>query len=115
MTYLFTDTVQAILLAVVAVFFGLNWLARRQPRIAWLRVFRLPEIPLSEEQKRRRRRMANRISGLEFVAMGLGLPLVYIAATVMMFNNFDPLPTALVALASAGCVMLGVRVFWKNR
>jgi hypothetical protein len=115
MEFLFSDTLKAILLGILAVGCALGWLARRQSHIGWLQMFRLPTLQLGEEQKRARRRMANRIAGLELATAGLALPLVYIAATVFMFNDFDTVPTVLVLLASLACIVAGIVVFWKNR
>lgn len=114
MTHLFSDTFQAILLGIVAVFFGLSWLARRKPHIGWLQAFRLPERRMSEEEKRRRVSFANRMSGTEFVLLGLALPLVYGAVTLMTWSDFDPVPTAIVLLVSGGCIVLGIWIVAKN-
>jgi hypothetical protein len=115
MSYLFTNEVQAVLLGAVVIAFGLGWLSRRRPDLGWLAPFPLPELTLSEEQRRRRRRTANRIGGLEFIALGLALPLVYVAATVMTFSGFDPVETAIAVVASVGCVGVGAWILWKNR
>jgi len=111
----FSDTVKVILLGVLAIAFALNWLARSRPEVAWLQVFRLPALHLSEEQKARRRRTANRITGLEIIVGGLALPLLYILATVMMFNNFETVPTVIVGACSVLCIALGIWIFWRNR
>src|SRR5712691_6846763 len=71
------DTVKAILLGLLAVAFALARLARALPHVAWLQVFRLPVMQMSEEQRARRRRSGNRLAGLEIVLAGLALPLLY--------------------------------------
>ena len=115
MESLFPDSVKAILMGVLTVIFTLNWLAPRHPEVAWLQAFRLPVPRLSEEQKARRRRTANRIAGLEIIVAGLALPLLYVAATVMMFNDFRPIPTAIVGVVSLGCIVLGIWIFARAR
>lgn len=115
MDSLFPDTVKAILLGVFAVAFALNWLAPRYPEVQWLQAFRLPVPRLSEEQKARRRRMANRTAALEVVVAGLALPLLYVAATVMMFNDFRPIPTVIVGATSLGCIVVGIWLFARAR
>src|SRR5689334_9311584 len=98
MEVFFSDTVKAGMLGVIAVAFVLNGLARRNPHVAWLQAFRLPTVPLTQEQKEKRRRHANRMAAVEIILAGLILPLLYVASTVMMFNDFKPLATMLVAL-----------------
>ncbi len=110
-----SDTTKTVLLGVIAVVFALSWLARQHPEIAWLHAFRLPDPHLTEEQKQRRRRAGNRIAGLEMIVAGVAFPLLYLAATVMMFNDFKTLPTILVSAGSILQVTFGVWVFWKNR
>lgn len=109
------DTVKAVLLGLLAIVFALVWLARAHPAVAWLQVFRLPAIQLSEEQKRRRRRIANRQVALEIMVAGLALPLLYLVATVMLFNDFKTLPTIIVAGCSVLCIAVGIWIFVRNR
>src|SRR5688572_11443384 len=102
------DTVKVILLAVIAIVFALAWLARTHPDVAWLQIFRLPRVQLSEEEKARRRRTANLIAGLEFIGAGLVLPLLYVLSTVMMFNDFKPVPTFIVGACSVALIGFGI-------
>jgi len=78
------DTVKVILFGLIVIAFALSRLARALPHVAWLQVFRLPQM--SEEQRARRRRSANRLTALEIVLAGLALPLLYLLSTVMLFN-----------------------------
>lgn len=114
MESLLPDSVKAILLVVLAIGFGLSWLARRRPDVAWLQAFRLPVIQRSPEEEARRRRSGNRMAALELMLTGLGLPLLYVLSTVMMFNNFHTLPTIVVGACSAALIALGVRLFVRN-
>jgi len=111
---LFPDWLKVILLGLLATGFGLSWLARKRPDVAWLQVFRLPTVHLSEEERIRRRRVANRITALEIVAAGLVLPLLYALSTVMMFNDFKTLPTIIVGVCSVLCIGLGIWLFVRN-
>ena len=109
------DSVKAILLGLLVIALALAWLARRHPGVAWLQVFRLPAIPLSEEQKAKRRRTANRLAALEIMVAGLALPLLYVLSTVMMFNDFKTIPTMIVGVCSVLCFALGIWLFARNR
>jgi hypothetical protein len=109
-----SHTTRAILLGVIVIAFGLNRLARAFPDVAWLQVFRLPAWELSEEEKARRRRTANRRAGMEMVIAGLVLPLLYFIPTVMMFNEPKPWPMFLVGALSIACITLGIWMFARN-
>lgn len=109
------DPVKAALLGLIAIAIVLGWLARRHPEVAWLRIFRLPGIQLSPEEKERRRRTANRIAGLEIIVAGLVLPLLYLLSTVMMFNDLKPVPTLIVGACSMLLIGWGIWVLIRNR
>jgi hypothetical protein len=94
------DTVKAILLGLIVIAFALARLARALPHVAWLQVFRLPVIQMSEEQRARRRRSANRLAGLEIIVAGLALPLLYFVSTIMLFNEPKTPPTIIVTACS---------------
>jgi hypothetical protein len=112
MSAMFSRDVEMVLGALAMVFLALAFAAKRRPDIAWLRPFRMPE--LSKERQERQRRRANVYAGAEFILLGLAIPLGYVVLTVMMFNNFEPLPTALVLASSALCLGLGVVAIVKN-
>ena len=115
METLLPDSVKAILLGLIAVVFVLSRLARRFPHVAWLRAFRLPVIQMSEEQRAKRRRSANRMAGLEIVLAGIGLPVVYFASTIMFWSDPQTIPIIIVAACSVLCIAVGVWVFVRNR
>jgi hypothetical protein len=108
------DSVKAVLLGVIAAVFVLSRLARWFPHVAWLQVFRLPAIQMSEEQRAKRRRSANRMAGLEIVCAGLALPLVYFASTIMFWSDPQPIPTLIVIACSVLCIALGIWIFVRN-
>jgi small-conductance mechanosensitive channel len=109
------DPVKIVLLGLIAVAILLGWAARTFPEMEWLRVFRLPTVQLSEEEKARRRRTANRLAAFEMMLAGLVLPLLYVFSTVMMFNEFKTVPTILVAVASLACFGIGITVLVRGR
>ena len=109
------NTVKAILLGVLAIVFVLSRLARALPHIAWLQVFRLPLVEMSEEERERRRRSGNRMAALEIVIAGVALPLVYFISTIMFFSEPTPIPTLIVAACSILCIGLGSWIFVRNR
>lgn len=108
------DSVKAILLVVIAIAFVMSRLARWFPHVGWLQFFRLPVIKMSEEERTRRRRLGNRMAGLELVLAGLILPLLYFGSTIMFFNDPKPIPTIVVTACSVLCIALGVWVFVRN-
>lgn len=107
------DSVKAVLLVVLVIVFAFGWLARKHPEVAWLQAFRPPAM--SEEQKARRRRAANRMAGLEIIGAGLALALLYIVSTVMMFNDFKLIPTIIVGACSLLCIALGLWILVRPR
>jgi len=109
------DKLKAILLGLLAIAFLLGWLARAFPQIAWLQVFRLPGIKMSEEQRARRRRSANRLAAMEIIVAGLALPLVYTVATVMTFNEVKTTPMIIVNTCAVLCIVVGIWIFVRNR
>ena len=108
------DSVKAILLGFVAVVFVLSRLSYRFPDVDWLQHFRLPIPHFSEEQKRRQRRRASLMAGMEIILAGMVLPLVYVAAKVMMFNEPTTLGMAIVGGCSVACIILGIWVIVRN-
>jgi len=109
------DSVKAILLALIALVFVLSRLARALPQVSWLRFFRLPLVQVSEEQRARRRRSANRMAGFEIVVAGLALPLLYFISTIIFFSEPKPIPTIVVTACSVLCLALGIWIFVRNR
>ena len=104
---------QIILLAILAVIYGLSLASRRYPDVAWLCPFHLPQLTPQQQPKQRRR--ANIHVGFEMILIGVVIPIGYAALTVMMFNDFDPLITALVIGGSLLCIALGVTAIVRSR
>jgi hypothetical protein len=110
----FPDSVKAILLGVIAIVFVLSRLARWFPHVAWLQVFRLPVIQMSEEQRAKRRRAGNRMAGLELILAGIGLPLLYLASTIMFWGDPQAIPIIIVGACSVLCIAVGIWIFVRN-
>ena len=108
------DSVKAIIVVLVVVGFVLTRLAVRFPDVAWLQIFRLPIRQLSEKEKTRQRRRANLMAGIEMIFAGLVLPLLYLLAKVMMFNEPTTLGLFIVLLCSLACIGLGVWVIVRS-
>jgi hypothetical protein len=108
-------TVQLVLLGFLAVLLGMSALSRRFPHIAWLQLFRHNAAQLTEEQRARIRQRANLHTGIELILLGIVVPIVYFASTIMMFNE----PTAagtLIALAIAALLIgIGTAAIRRNR
>lgn len=115
MQSIFPHWLNAILLGLLAVAFVMNRLSRQLPHVAWLQVFRLPVIQMSEEQRARRRRSGNRMAALEIVFTGLALPAVYFLSTMMFFSEPKMVPTIIVTACSILCITLGIWIFARNR
>ncbi|HKZ80970.1 MAG TPA: hypothetical protein VJ124_22045 [Pyrinomonadaceae bacterium] len=108
------DSVKAILVGLLAILLLLNRLARALPHVAWLQSFRLPVMRISEEQKAKRRRSANRLAGLEIILLGLALPLLYLFSTLILFNEPKATLMIIVTVSSVLCITLGIWVFARN-
>jgi hypothetical protein len=113
MTFIgFSEETKIVLGVLTLIIVALVQAARRWPHIRWLRHF-LP-AELSPERRRQFQRRGNRQAGIELILTGLVLPMGYVAMTMMMFNDFDPLWTAVVAVASLACLALGITAIVKN-
>jgi hypothetical protein len=107
--------VQMVLGSIVLIVFALSALSRWFPEVAWLQPFRNLQPNFSEEQKAKMRRRANVHAGVELILVGMGLPLGYLALTVMMFNDITPLTTTLVLAGSVLCIGLGVTAIVRRK
>ena len=108
------DSVRALLLGLLAIGFVLSRLARAFPQVGWLRFFRLPIKQMSEEQKARRQRSANRLAGLEIVLAGVILPLLYFGSTMLLFSEPKRIPLIIVIVCSILCIVIGIWIFMRN-
>lgn len=108
------DSIKALLLGVLAIGFTLSRLARTFPDVAWLQYFRLPIRQMSEEERERGRRSANRLAGLQIILAGIVLPFLYLVSTVFMFNEPKALALTIVTACSIACIALGVWIFVRN-
>lgn len=108
-------TVQLVALGILAVVLGLSALARRFPHVAWLQLFHYHLPRLSEQQRAKMRQRANFYAGVEMILMGVVLPMLYVAVTVMFFNAFTTTGIVLVIAGSLLLVGLGVTAIWRNR
>ena len=110
-----TQTIQLIVLVFLGALWGLSALARRNPQVRWLQPFNIKWPQLSEAQKDRMRRRSNILAGLKFVLLGFGVPVMYVASSVMMFND----PTTLGLTISGACglalIVVGLVAIWQNR
>ena len=108
-------TAKVILLGLITIVIVLGALARRFPGVRWLRVFRLPEHPMTEEQRERMRRLGNRQGGMEMLLAGTVIALVSLLSNIMFFADT---PTGLTVLVGAGsllCIGLGITTLVRNR
>ena len=108
------DSVKAILLGMIAVVFVLSRLSYRFPDVDWLQHFRLPIPHFSDEEKRRQRRRSSLMAGMEIILAGMVLPVLYIAAKMMMFNEPTTLGMVIVGACSLACICLGIWVIVRN-
>lgn len=108
-----SDELKVVFGVLALIWFGIQVMAKRRPDIAWLQQLRIPEV--SPERQARNARRHEILSGMQFILLGVVLPLGYGAITVMTFNDFDLLPTAIVALTSVACIGLGIFALTRNR
>lgn len=107
--------VQIALVSALGLLYGLSALSRRFPHVAWLQLFRFEPPRMSEEQRAKARRRANVYGGVELIMVGVGLPVAYLAMTVMLFNDTSTREMALVLTGSALLIGLGVTALWRSR
>lgn len=108
------DSVKAVLLGFVAVVFVLSRLSYRFPDLDWLQHFRLPIRQFSEVEKTRQRRRSSLMAGMEIILAGMVLPLLYIAAKMMMFNEPTTLGMVIVGACTLACIFFGIWVIVRN-
>ena len=108
-------TVQMVLAGILVVTLGLAALSRRFPQVGWLQAFRYNFPRLSEERQARIRRSSNIHAGIELILLGVILPLIYFASSLMMFNEPTTKGTVLVGAGSVLLIGLGVTAIWRNR
>jgi hypothetical protein len=60
-------------------------------------------------------RRASLQAGLELIAMGLGLPMIYVVGMMTIFTGVPQEWTAFVLTGSALCFILGVTAIWRSR
>jgi len=108
-------TIQLVLVGILAVTLGLAALSRRFPQAGWLQVFRYVKPRLSEEQQGKIRQSANIHAGIELILLGVVLPMVYFASSLMMFTDPTTPGTVLVGAGSVLLIGLGVTAIWRNR
>jgi hypothetical protein len=107
--------IQIVLVSILGVLYGLSALSRRFPHVAWLQPFRFEPARMSEEQRARARRQTNVYAGVELILVGIGLPMAYVAMTVVFFNDISTREMALVLTGSALLIGLGVTAIWRSR
>jgi hypothetical protein len=69
-------------------------------------------------QRRRQaitQRRASLQAGLELIAMGFGLPIIYVVGMMTFFSGIPKEWTAFVVTGSALCLFLGVKAIWRSR
>lgn len=108
-------TVQLVLGGFLVLLLGMSALSRRFPRIAWLQLFRYSAPQLSDEQRAKIRQRANVYAGIELILLGIVVPVVYFASTVMMFNEPTTTGTSIALSSALVLIGLGTTAIWRNR
>ena len=109
------ERLQIIALIAVAAIWGLAELARRRPEIGWLRPFRIAFARLPEDQRAAARRRGDRIAGLQFLLLGIALPIGAAVLKLAFFARFSAVEIAIVAAISLLCLALGISGIAKSR
>lgn len=108
------EKVKLVLGAVLALVFGASALARRFPNVAWLQRLRFTPPQLTESQRRRMVRRVNINAGIQLILMGIIVPMVYFALTVMFFNEVTMPAVTVVLVSSVACIGLGLTAIVRN-
>ncbi len=108
------NLLKIILLGFLAAVYGLSALSRRYPHVAWLRAFRL-EVKVTEEQRAKRRRRAERIAGIELILVGLCAPIAYLIVTLMTWGDPSAIGLTVSSLVGVVLIALGVFAIVRNR
>jgi hypothetical protein len=109
------ERLQIIALVAVAAIWGLAELARRRPDIGWLRPFRIAFARLPEPQRTAARRRSDFLAGLQFLLLGIALPIGAAVLKLAFFARFSAAEVAIVAAVSALCLALGITGIAKSR
>jgi hypothetical protein len=109
------STIQLITLIVLGALFGLSALSRRYPHIGWLQAFHIKWPQLSEVQRARMQRRANIHAAIQFILLGFGVPVVYVASSVMMFNDPSTVGLTISGIIGFALIVLGIVAIWNNR
>jgi hypothetical protein len=102
-----------VVVAFVAIFV-LSKAAPGNPRLAWLMKFKLQDRR-TDEQKRRARRSAQFMGGLQLIALGLALPLVYVGSTVILWGDLSSAFLNGTVAVAVLMVIAGITVIVKAR
>lgn len=109
------DRFQLVAVAVMAAVWGLIAVARRRPDLHWLEPVRRA-FPRSDEQQRvRQRRRADFTAGLQFLLLGIAVPLVVGVLKLAFFQSFSATELVVVFAISALCFALGIAAIRSSR
>ena len=103
-TFRVTEIVLGSLLLLIMV---LGWLGRRYPRTAWLRAFNL-RARLTDDQRNRLQRTVDTNTGLQFILLGLAVPIVYFVLETMLVSESAPRVALFMAAGSLACIVTGL-------
>lgn len=110
----FWQIAQLLLSIGVLVLVALSHSAGKNPHIAWLQKFTLPDRRTAG-QKRRAQRVGRITDGFEMIIAGVVVPSSYLVMTVMFFSEINPLILGSLVLAGFVLAVLGVRSIAKSR
>jgi nitrate reductase gamma subunit len=108
------QTVQLVILGVLAGVFGLSAMSRRYPHVGWLRPFRFTWPQLPQAQRERMRRRANIHAGIELILLGFAVPIVYVGSSIMMFSDPSARGLTISIAIAALLIALGITGVWRN-
>ena len=115
--------IESIILLVLAIGGGLlvlsgrysGWLQalpRKWPQLAALQAMR-PQR--SEEQRARIKRRGNIFAGIQLILLGLGMPVVYVASSIMAFSDPGRVGLGISGIIGFALMLLGIRTIWSSR
>jgi hypothetical protein len=101
------ETIQLIVLGIVGSLFVLSLVSRRLPRVRGLQPFQHAFRPLSPAQREVARRRSDMLAGVQFILLGLVLPVGYVVLKIMMFNEPTTQGFLIAGAGSLVCFVLG--------
>jgi hypothetical protein len=108
------EFVQGVVVVAGVGIFALTQAARRYPHVPWLRQFLIRDHR-TEEQKRRARRRASMMGGLQFIMLGIVIPPGYMVLDLMTWSDTSRTEIQIVSAIALVFVGIGITAIVRAR